>query len=78
MHVIYYQVRHNEDNKYLSSAEWNVRLISLGLLERDPDDRFGGEELMAHEWFAKIDWKLLLEKKSMLENEKEVERRLKY
>lgn len=34
-----------------------------GLLERDPDDRFGGEELMAHEWFAKIDWKLLLEKK---------------
>jgi serine/threonine protein kinase len=36
-----------------------------GLLERDPDDRFGGEELMGHEWFAGIDWKLLLEKKSM-------------
>lgn len=38
-----------------------------GLLERDPDDRFGGEELMGHEWFGNIDWKLLVEKKSMIE-----------
>jgi len=34
-----------------------------GLLERDPDDRFGGEEIMAHAWFSSIDWKLLIDKK---------------
>eukprot|EP01126_Amoeba_proteus_P060993 TRINITY_DN813_c0_g2_i2.p1 TRINITY_DN813_c0_g2~~TRINITY_DN813_c0_g2_i2.p1 ORF type:complete len:303 (+),score=58.06 TRINITY_DN813_c0_g2_i2:450-1358(+) len=35
-----------------------------GLLDRDPDERMGGEEVMDHPWFECIDWELLDQKKS--------------
>jgi len=58
-----YQKIVNGDLIFPQDMSDNACDLLSGLLERDPDDRFGGEELMAHEWFAKIDWKLLIEKK---------------
>lgn len=46
-----------------SSLQENARTLCQGLLERDPEKRFGAAEVMAHPFFRRVDWDKLREKR---------------
>lgn len=59
-----YQKIVNGDLVFPQEMSDDVCDLLSGLLERDPDERIGANDIKEHPWFEAIDWNLLDKKES--------------